>query len=245
MAGDGWLNAENVRQFLDEVDKEPGHGRGKVEMYVAGGARMLLGLRDNRSTNDIDGVIREGHGRLIEASRRVGRRHNIGDNWMNEEMSLSLPRKRDSGEVTLYTGNRLVIRGASKKHMLAMKLHAHRAVDISDAAAIVDLMEIHDTATAQKIAEDVYETEGWKAKQTIHRGLDLLADARPDLTRNHEPRPHGEELKPPRTPDKGTTKQSEETYPVQGQGLSAGGVPTEAKQTKNEGRDPGKKGPGG
>ena len=103
-------------------------------------------------------------------------------------MSLSLPRKKDSGEVTLYAGNKLVIKGASKKHMLAMKLHAHRTVDIGDAAAIADLMDIKDTATAQKIAEDVYETEGPESRKKIHRGLELLAEARPDLARNHESR---------------------------------------------------------
>ena len=226
MAGDGWLSAENIQKFLDEVDRELGHGRSKVEMYIAGGARMILGLRDNRATSDIDGLIRAGHGQLIDAARRVGRRHNVGDNWMNEEMSLSLPRKKDSGEVTLYAGKRLVIKGASKKHMLAMKLHAHRAVDISDAAAIADLMDIKDTKTAQKIAEDVYETEGPESRKKIHRGLDLLTDARPDIERNHEPRPRGHKLQPAGAMGTGSDKQRTETTAARGHGTGAGGVPS-------------------
>ena len=75
MARDGWLNAENIQKFLDEVDRELGHGRDRVEMYIAGGARMILGLRDNRATSDIDGLI-EAIDRFIDQKSR-GRRQAI------------------------------------------------------------------------------------------------------------------------------------------------------------------------
>ena len=48
MAGNGFLNPSNIRNVFDEVDRELGHGRDRVEMYVAGGARMILGIRNDR-----------------------------------------------------------------------------------------------------------------------------------------------------------------------------------------------------
>ena len=171
-------------------------------MYVAGGARMILGIRNDRTTSDVDGLIKQGHGRLIEAAQHVSRRHaGLDANWLNEEMSLSIPRKEDTGAVTLYTGNRLIVRGASKPHMLAMKLRAHREVDIADASALVDAMNIKDTSSAQKIAEEVYSEEDEKAlrqaRLKICVGLEQLAAERPDLVKNHEPRPEGYKLQPP------------------------------------------------
>ena len=128
MAGTGSLNPANIRSLLDELDRELGHGRDRVEMYVAGGARMILGLRDDRSTGDIDGLIRQGHGRLIKAAKQVSLRHaDLDPNWLNEEMSLAIPRKEDTGEVTLYTGNRLTIRGVKTPHARHEALRAPRS----------------------------------------------------------------------------------------------------------------------
>ena len=45
MAGSGSLNPSNIRNLLDEVDRELGHGQERVEMYVAGGARMIPASR--------------------------------------------------------------------------------------------------------------------------------------------------------------------------------------------------------
>ena len=202
MAGNGFLNPSNIRDVFDEVNRELGHSRDRVEMYIAGGARMILGIRNDRSTSDVDGLIKQGHGRLIKAAQHVSRRHaDLEANWLNEEMSLSIPRKEDTGAVTLYTGKKLIVRGASKPHMLGMKLRAHREVDIADASALVDVMKIKDTRSAQKIAEEVYSEEDEKALQQarleINVGLEHLAAERPDLVKNHEPRPEGYKLQPP------------------------------------------------
>ena len=59
MVGSGPLNSENVVGLLDELDRELHRAGGWAELYLAGGARMLLGWRTDRRTSDLDGVIVE------------------------------------------------------------------------------------------------------------------------------------------------------------------------------------------
>lgn len=65
MAGSGSLNAANIRKLLDELDRELGHGRDRVEMYVSGGSVGAQSEDHSCAARDVDGLIRQGHGRLI------------------------------------------------------------------------------------------------------------------------------------------------------------------------------------
>ena len=185
MAGDGFLDTNSLPRMLDALDRELGRERAKATVYIAGGARMILGIREDRKTSDIDGVIREGHGAVVKATQRIARREGIPESWLNEQMTQSIPRKPDTGEVTLYSGRHLLVRGASLKHMLAMKIYAHRRVDIEDAKEIIKKLKIDNTAEVRKITEDVYSDQLPEVQKKLDSGLGALADACPDLERNH------------------------------------------------------------
>ena len=186
MAGDGFLNTSSLPKMLDALDRELGRDRTKATIYIAGGARMILGIRQDRKTSDIDGVIREGHGSVINAAQQIARREGVPETWLNEQMTQSLPRKPDTGEVTLYRGTHLTVRGASLEHMLAMKTYAHRRVDIEDAKVIVEKLGIDNTADVREITEDVYKDRLPEMQEKVDAGLTALADACPTLRRNHE-----------------------------------------------------------
>ena len=49
MAGNGWLTPSNINEVFKELDRSLEKEGEHVEMYVAGGARMILGLRTDRS----------------------------------------------------------------------------------------------------------------------------------------------------------------------------------------------------
>ena len=54
MAGNGWLTPSNINEVFKELDRSLEKEGEHVEMYVAGGARMILGLRTDRVTEDVD-----------------------------------------------------------------------------------------------------------------------------------------------------------------------------------------------
>ena len=187
MAGNGWLTPSNINDVFKELDRSLEKKGGHVEMYVAGGARMLLGLRTDRSTEDIDGIIRTGRKALERAAEEVGTRHGAKPGWINERMWTAIPRVEDSRARTLYEGRHLKIIGASPEHMLAMKLRATRAVDAADADAIIRVIDIRDTGSALAIAEKVYQADGNRARLEILKGVERLAQRQPHLTRTHGP----------------------------------------------------------
>ena len=65
MVGSGPLNSENVAGLLEDLDRELDRAGGRAELYLAGGARMLLGWRTDRRTSDLDGVMRTGQTLLM------------------------------------------------------------------------------------------------------------------------------------------------------------------------------------
>ena len=51
---------------------------------------------------DVDARIDAGHSRLTEAVRRVGRRHGLGDSWLNEQATTAMPHAADVRARMLY-----------------------------------------------------------------------------------------------------------------------------------------------
>ena len=185
MAGSGPLNAHNIISVLDALDKELAYDRARAEIYIAGGARMLFGMRSNRTTSDIDGIFRKGHGTLTKAIKKVGKRLDLPANWLNEQMTQSLPMRKDNNEVTLYHGKRLTVRGASPKHMLAMKVYAARDVDMGDIRVLAKRLKIEDTSEMARITKHVYEGSAACNDADITEKLDRISDSIPELKRNH------------------------------------------------------------
>ena len=187
MAGSGWLTPSNINEVFKELDTALEHEGEHVEMYIAGGARMILGLKTDRATKDIDGIIRSGRNALERAAKQVGARHGAEPGWINERMWTAMPQLNDTRAQTLYNGRHLKITGASPEHMLAMKLRATRTVDADDADAIIRLIDIRDTGSALAIAEKVYQADGNRARLEILKGVERLAQRQPQLARTHGP----------------------------------------------------------
>lgn len=187
MAGDGWITPSNINNVLNELDEYLAQQNQHVEMYIAGGARMVLGLTTDRKTKDIDGIIRRGRDALQEAAQAVGERRGIAPGWVNEDMWTAIPRQRDSQEQTVYKGKNLTIQGASPEHMLAMKLRGTRDIDEEDTDEIIRHLGVKDTGHAFAIAERVYQTDGNRARLEILKGIERLAERRPDIEITHRP----------------------------------------------------------
>ena len=185
MVGSGPLNSENVAGLLEELDRELHRAGGRAELYLAGGARMLMGWRTDRRTSDLDGVMRTGQTVLMTAAMKISRRHGLEPTWVNPAVTYFVPSKPDAGETTLYSGKALTVTGASAEHMLAMKIRSHRDIDLNDAAVLIDRLKLTSTREIQRIAEDAYEGHGADNRKMIQQGLNRIVETMPDLTANH------------------------------------------------------------
>ena len=223
MAGSGPLNRTRLTELFKELDNELRHQRGRVVMYIAGGARMALEWSEARTTSDVDGVIREGHGEASKAIITVGRRHGLTDSWMNEQMAGGLPRGKDPGETTLFHGRALTIKGASARWMLAMKTTAGRAVDISDAQTLIEHLQIKTTREVQELVTELYPDIKERKLAEVDATLEELALQTNSLVSNHTNQERDEPQKKARQirPDEGAPARPRATTtrgPTQGQG---------------------------
>ena len=141
----GSLDRARLLDLLDELARALEGRRIRGHVYVVGGAAMTLGFSRERTTHDVDARIEEGHGAVTEAAREIGRRHGLGDSWLNEQATHYMPKADDARASTLYDSPYLVVTGASAEHMLAMKLEAGRDADEEDVATLVRKLKIATT----------------------------------------------------------------------------------------------------
>lgn len=102
MAGAGPLNSNNIVGLIESLDKALHEAGGRAEIYLAGGARMLFGLRTDRHTSDLDTVMRTGQTVLMATAMRISGRHGLEPTWVNPAVTYFVPTKPDPGETTLY-----------------------------------------------------------------------------------------------------------------------------------------------
>lgn len=123
---------------VDDVLSETASPGVMYVLYVIGGVAMGA-LFDGRMTQDVDVATAEIPPQVIQAASEVARRRNIAANWINNQaagfVEAELP---PSAFGPLYEGRCLLVRGASPKVLLALKLMSGRGRDIAD---IVDLAE--------------------------------------------------------------------------------------------------------
>ena len=123
---------------VDDVLSEAAPPGVMYVLYVIGGVAMGA-LFDGRMTQDVDVATAEIPPQVVHAASEVARRHNIAANWINNQaagfVEAELP---PSAFDPLYEGRCLLVRGASPRVLLALKLMSGRGRDIAD---IVDLAE--------------------------------------------------------------------------------------------------------
>lgn len=151
------LDRDRVIGLLTEVGDELRAAHAYGSIYVVGGSAMALaGYTQNRITKDVDAHIREGHGQVIEAVRKVGRRHGLPGSWLNEQATPYLSRLADPDASTVFEHSNLIVTAASPTRLLAMKLKAGRAQDVDDSVALIG----HTKIAAESLRDLVVQTFG-------------------------------------------------------------------------------------
>src|ERR1700730_12639117 len=124
------------------------------EIAVFGGAAIVLGFGFREGTKDVDALVLEAHGQVMRAPHRLGKELNLPPNWLNEQATVYLSKRRDFKWFRTYPsegrfGLRVLM--ASPQYMLAMKLLAFRAFS-DDVQDIVGLARrLHRTSAEDLI----------------------------------------------------------------------------------------------
>jgi hypothetical protein len=107
------------------------------EIDVFGGAAMVLGFDFRRATQDVDSLVTQGHGQVMQAAQEVERELHLPPHWLNEQATIYLSKHRDFSLFKMYPsegqfGLRVLL--AKPEYVLAMKLLAFRlyAADVED-----------------------------------------------------------------------------------------------------------------
>ncbi len=150
------FSADRLEAAFRELSKELRFRRARAHIYIIGGAAIALGFDNRRLTLDIDAVVRDGHGHLMEAVRKVAYRHRWPTAWLNEQAVMAVPLRKDHLAQTVYADSNLTVTGASAKHLLAMKVRAARPKDADDIAFLAQHLGMNKARQVWDLHDQVF-----------------------------------------------------------------------------------------
>lgn len=153
------MNNHELRAALSEVAEVLQRQHLTARVYVVGGAAMVLAYGADRSTRDIDALILDHHGPVIDAVRQVAQRRGLPGSWLNEQASVYMASTDDTARVTVFDHPSLRVLAASPRHLLAMKARAARVTDRTDIRQLAQMVGASDVAEISEIVEAVFPGE--------------------------------------------------------------------------------------
>jgi len=147
------LDRGRIHSAFTALAEELRQERVRGEIVLAGGAVMVLHFDVDRVTRDVDGLITEGHGPVIEAAQRVAAKLSLPRGWLNEGVSLYLSTEHDPSRVRSFDHPHLIVYSASAEHMLALKARAARAQDLADLRLLAAELGLASSSEVAKVVE--------------------------------------------------------------------------------------------
>lgn len=127
-----------------------------LEIYVVGGAAMVLSYDRERLTRDIDAIWNSSVP-ILEVASDMAREWNLPADWINDRVRPMIPRMFDADQVEAIVVPGLTVTTASLRHMIAMKARAARdARDLDDLALLCLHAGITDVEAVLAIADEVW-----------------------------------------------------------------------------------------
>jgi hypothetical protein len=129
----------------------------EVELYIVGGAAMLLGYDRSAVTRDIDALITPS-GVIDEVVDEMAKdRGDLPPDWLNSRVAPLLPRLADSRSWEMLSVAGLSVEVASAEHLLAMKARAGRGPrDLQDVAVLCEILELRAVSQVWEICDRVW-----------------------------------------------------------------------------------------
>lgn len=148
------MTAEEIEQYLREVNDELALQNVKGEICLYGGAVMCLVFKARPATKDIDAVF-EPVKYIRAAIRKIAERHNLPIDWLNFAVKMFVVEHEK--EIFLDLPHLKVFIPAPE-YLLAMKILAARAesFDVDDIKFLVERLKLQAVEDVLRLVENYY-----------------------------------------------------------------------------------------
>ena len=153
---DALWSRDQIVGLLDELaDRLQARGVA-ASIYVIGGAAISLAFDARRATRDIDALVLEGHGPLIDEVRSMAVERGLPSTWLNEQAVAYVSRLPDDRAAVVYDNPSLRVAVASAEHLLAMKVASGRPTDVGDIRLLAERLDLSSTAAVLAVFAEVF-----------------------------------------------------------------------------------------
>ncbi len=130
------MTTDDIRRNFELLGQEL-VGRGVTgEIVVAGGAAMLLVIRNRDTTRDVDAYFATNPQEIRAAAAVIARKEGLPPHWLNDGVKGFFYSQPPTSLWAEYPGLRLYT--VDPDYLLAMKVLAARPQDVGDITALVD-----------------------------------------------------------------------------------------------------------
>jgi hypothetical protein len=140
------MTAEEITQYLTELNDELCLMDIKGEVSLYGGAVMCLAFKARVATKDVDAVFHPSS-EIRAAAKRIADRHALAENWLNDGVKGYLV---EHHQRVLFHMPNLTVFIPEADYLLAMKSLAARA-DTEDEADVLTLIRSLDIKSADEV----------------------------------------------------------------------------------------------
>lgn len=167
------MTAEEITQYLQELNEELRLLNIKGEVSLFGGAVMCLAFRARPATKDVDAIfepVRE----IRNAANRIAERHNLNIGWLNMAVKMFVVEHERS---VLFDLSNLRVFVPDGRYLFAMKVLAARAdtSDLDDIKFLSKHLRIEKVDEAVEIVRNYYPNKEIKP-ETVFLLEEILAE---------------------------------------------------------------------
>jgi hypothetical protein len=151
------LDIDKVSLLLRELGERLAARGVEGEIYVVGGAAMMLAYDRDRITRDIDAVGVPQNEIDLEVRAMAADHRELGADWLNARVLPMLPRGVDADRLQVLGGPGLTVNVASPKWLLAMKARAARDDrDLDDLWVLCQVLGLRSVDQVWQICDAVW-----------------------------------------------------------------------------------------
>ena len=157
---DPFLYSEDQVVTLGELDRRVNRAASGVvaDIYVFGGAAMVLAYDSCRATRDFDALFKP-HGIVLEEAQAVAAELGLPTWWLNEQASSYVAPGGDPSASRVFDHPGLRVFAASPEHLLAMEALAARPRDAYDIRQLAEMLNLHTVPDVLALVREVFPEE--------------------------------------------------------------------------------------
>lgn len=147
--------SDDIRDLLVELSRRLHAGGAGADIYLVGGAAIAIEFDSRRSTTDIDAVYHPEQ-TVQDVATDMAQEMGLDPRWLNNAARAYIPDGQDTEAAEVTIADNLVLRVASPRFLLAMKLAAGRDRDIPDISVLCRALDISTAEAAVDVAVELY-----------------------------------------------------------------------------------------